>query len=228
MGEGHDLGARSASQHAAAGDASVLGDVLTRLDPHLPTVVDAFYLRLVEDPAAKTLVEGLTPIELGRLKRRQAEHVRHLLSPTSTLPGRTERSREIGRVHAMVGVEMDRYADAVADHRRGLVETLADHADGLDLASANAAVTDRFMQDLHGALLGYRDVDNSQHRAVLRVIRAVSDSRTVADLARGPGRRPEPASTAWWARCSRGPTRTAASSSRSAPARVRRVPRRRH
>ena len=49
----------------------------------------------------------------------------------------------------------------------------------------HALLGERFMEDLQGALLGYRDLDDAQHRVMLTVTRAISDARTVADLARG-------------------------------------------
>ena len=41
------------------------------------------------------------------------------------------------------------------------------------------------MNDLQGALLGYRDLDNARHRVMLNVTQAITDAHTVADLARG-------------------------------------------
>src|ERR1700749_2440375 len=41
------------------------------------------------------------------------------------------------------------------------------------------------MHALQGALLGYRDLDSARHRVMLSLTQAMTDARTVADLARG-------------------------------------------
>ena len=50
--------------------------------------------------------------------------------------------------------------------------------------AANVALGERMMKDLHGALLGFRDLDAVQNDDELRVLEAASSARTVADLAR--------------------------------------------
>ena len=74
----------------------------------------------------------------------------------------------------MVGVEMDWYVDAMTEHRDGLLRALARHAGDLDLVAANVALSERMMKDLHGALLGFRDLDAVQNDVLLRVLEAAS------------------------------------------------------
>jgi EAL domain-containing protein (putative c-di-GMP-specific phosphodiesterase class I) len=195
MGEAPSASSRSAAEgpvgrapprvaETSAG-AAVLGDVLTRLTPHLMGVVDDFYLRLEADPVLAEVLDRLTVVQHEGLKVSQVQHITALLTPDVDLARLHERSREIGRIHATVGVQMDWYVEAVADLRRGLLAVLRAHAPDLDASLAQSLVTDRFMGDLHGALLGYRDVDDAQHRVMLTILESVSDARTVSDLAGG-------------------------------------------
>jgi EAL domain-containing protein (putative c-di-GMP-specific phosphodiesterase class I) len=165
--------------------AELLDQVLARIEPHIDDIVDDFYDRLAARPVVSGVLARLTAQETGRLKARQADHVRLMLSSGHPAEHLQARSREVGRIHAMVGVEMDWYVDAVADHRRGIMTVLGQHAEGLDLAAAYAVLTERFMSDLHSALLGFRDLDTAQNQVMLRIIETVAEACTVADLARG-------------------------------------------
>jgi EAL domain-containing protein (putative c-di-GMP-specific phosphodiesterase class I) len=166
-------------------DPALIDRARRLLEPHLPEVIADFYQRLRTRPQMALALDRLTPRELDALIRSQVDHV--LLLATPGAPGQVmhERSRAFGRMHAMAGVEMDWYVDAVSEHRRCLQAALERYAGELDLVAVNAFLTERFMSDLHGALLGYRDVDSADNRVLLQVIQAVADARTVADLARG-------------------------------------------
>lgn len=151
----------------------------------LTEIVDEFYDRVLVNPRIADVIGRLSPDELSMLMVKQVEHLGRIVSPAVADRVLGDRSREIGRVHAMVGVEIDRYVEAVTDHRRTLLALTDEIFDGEDRALAHTFVGDRCMHDLQGALLGYRDLDNARHRVMLSVTQAMSDARTVADLARG-------------------------------------------
>jgi EAL domain-containing protein (putative c-di-GMP-specific phosphodiesterase class I) len=151
----------------------------------LTGIVDDFYDRMLEHPRIADVIGRLSPDELSLLMVKQVEHLGRIVSPAVADRVLRDRSREIGRVHAMVGVEIDRYVEAVTDHRRTLLEVAGEIFEGEDRALAHTFVGDRCMHDLQGALLGYRDLDNARHRVMLSVTQAMTDARTVADLARG-------------------------------------------
>ena len=169
---------------AVTAPRGMLGCILDRLGPHLADVVEDFYAGLGLRPEFAEVVGRLTPEEFAHLRRRQVEHLRFMLSEVGGPERLAARSREVGRVHAMVGVEMDWYVDAMTEHRDGLLRALARYAGDLDLVAANVALSERMMKDLHGALLGFRDLDAVQNDVMLRVLEAASSARTVADLAR--------------------------------------------
>jgi EAL domain-containing protein (putative c-di-GMP-specific phosphodiesterase class I) len=169
----------------SAGNAALLRGISARLEPHLGRLVEDFYAELGREPHIREVVDRLTPDQFEHLKRRQGDHLRMLLSPYLDRRVLHERSRQVGHVHAMVGVELAWYVDALGLHRRHLMQLLEQHASDLDLVGAQAAMSGRFSQDLQGALIGYRDLDDAQNRVMLRVIDVVAESRTVADLVRG-------------------------------------------
>jgi EAL domain-containing protein (putative c-di-GMP-specific phosphodiesterase class I) len=181
---GRTAGGR-ASPETPDGDQALLAEALVRLEPRLPSLVDDFYRHLLRDPPLVEVLERLTAPGFAQLKRRHAEHVRMMIDPGTDPRLMQRRSREVGRWHAKVGVAMDSYVEAVAYHRRGLLTAFSACAADLDLPRLQSLVTERFMAELHGALLGYRDVDEAQHTVMLRVIEAVGDARTVSDLAGG-------------------------------------------
>jgi EAL domain-containing protein (putative c-di-GMP-specific phosphodiesterase class I) len=156
-----------------------------RVSPVLNELVDEFYDRVLARPRVAGVISRLSPDELSLLMVKQAEHLGRLVSPFVADQVLRARSREIGRVHAMVGVEIESYVESVTDHRRTLLALAAEIFDGDDRALAHTFIGDRCMHDLQGALLGYRDLDNARHRVMLNVTQAMSDARTVADLARG-------------------------------------------
>lgn len=174
---------------SAAHRAQAVDDLLTaichRLEPRLDGMVDALYEQLAKDPALLAVMQRLTPDELTHLKLRQADHVRLLLSPKVDAGAMHRRSRAVGRVHSMVGVEIDWYVDALTAHRNALLGALEEVGADLDLTLAQSVVTDRFMGDLHGQLLGMRDQDEAQSTVMLEILDAVAAARTVADLTRG-------------------------------------------
>ena len=162
-----------------------LGRLRSVVQPRLEQVVRDFYARIGRRPRVAEVLARLTPVELERLVVRQTEHLSGLLDPAAEPTVLHDRSRGMGRMYALCGVDMDWYADAAALCRRaldGLVEELVDPAEA---PAIQVALAQRFMDDLHGALLGFRDIDAAQNRVMLQAISVVAESRTVPDLVRG-------------------------------------------
>ncbi|QNN54127.1 EAL domain-containing protein [Nocardioides mesophilus] len=166
-------------------EADLLGAVHELVLPDLRRHVARSYAAVPAGSGAARVRDRLTPAELDHLERTQAEHLQLLLDPATDLLELTARSREVGRIHAMVGVEMDWYAAAAAEHQRAVFTTLELRGDVLDSIRAGRLVSERFMTDLRGVLQGYRDVEVAQGRVLVRVGRAVTQSRTLPDLVRG-------------------------------------------
>jgi EAL domain-containing protein (putative c-di-GMP-specific phosphodiesterase class I) len=148
-------------------------------------VVEAFFDRLAEDEAAVAVLARLTPGGLADLKRSHAQHLLDLLDPDVGPDATYVRGRETGRVHAMVGVDIGWYARAVSAHHAHVLEMIEELPREERQPWLHATVAERFGSDLQGALVGYRNVEEAQHQAMLKVTEAVQRAGTVADLVRG-------------------------------------------
>ena len=166
-------------------DIALLDRARELLEPHVEKIVEGFYVRGRSRPGLAEVLAWLDEAELAEVKQAQVNHVRALVDSGLDVGALHEKGRSIGRVHALAGVEMDLYVESVNDYRRGIVDVLAQHADELNLAWANSLLNERFMSDLHGALLSYRAMDSAQNRVMLDLMSMVSEAVTVADLARG-------------------------------------------
>lgn len=169
----------------AVSGSSLLRDVRARLSTTVDDYVERFYAEVRDQPGTATVLDRLTETELKRLKSRQAEHLLSLLDPHLDEDEAFVRARRVGRVHAMVGVEIAWYAGAVAAHHQQIFELVGTLGDTGRQAWLYSTVADRLMKDLQAALAGYRDVDAAQHRAVMRINQAVASANTVPDLVRG-------------------------------------------
>ena len=166
---------------------SLLRRIGVALEPRLDLLVEEFYGRLSALPGVQEILARLSPREVAHLEARQADHLRMLLGPDTDVVAaarRASRSRHIGRVHAMVGVEMSSYVEALADHQRTLAREIARVPGLAEDPAAYLVAQERLSEDLHGTLLGYRDVDSTRSRVMMQVGQVVSEAQTVSDLAR--------------------------------------------
>lgn len=164
--------------------AELLARVGTLMEPYMHAHVEEFYDTLQGRSGPAEALSWLSASELGRLKAGQTAHLRAVLDPSFDRGRLRERSREVGRVHANCSIEIEWYVEAVSTHLTHILEQLAGE-DELDHAAVQSVLSSRFMDDLHGGVLGYRDVDHAQMRAMMAATRAVSEARTVSDLSRG-------------------------------------------
>lgn len=169
---------RTSSGHCLAGLHAALARRVDRLGEEL-------FERLAEDEAAVAILARLTPGGLADLKRSHATHLLDLLCPDVAPGAAYARGRETGRVHAMVGVDLGWYARALTGHHARVIEVIEELPQQDRGPGLHALVAERFGSDLQGALAGYRDVEEAQHQAMLKVTEAVQRAGTVADLVRG-------------------------------------------
>ncbi|MGA9746569.1 MAG: EAL domain-containing protein [Nocardioides sp.] len=163
---------------------SLLADVRALVLPHLRAYVDDFYASLSTRPGPAEVVSWLNDADIERLKLAQVRHLDRLLSPDLEADVLAARSREIGLIHAMSGVEIEWYVDAMSAHVAEVLRRLDGFVEQ-DRTAAHLAVNERLMGDLRGALRGFRDLDASQSRVLGRVAQVTAEARTVPDLARG-------------------------------------------
>ncbi|HEU4512264.1 MAG TPA: EAL domain-containing protein [Nocardioidaceae bacterium] len=164
---------------------SLLGDIRSMLAATVDDFVERFYDDLSDRQGPAEVLARLSETERKRLKSHQAEHLLFVLDPDLDEQAAYARARQVGRVHSMVGVEIEWYAAAMSSHHQQIFDLVGSIPDSGEQAWLYSAVAQRLMRDLQAALAGYRDVDAAQHRAMMRVNQAVTTAGTVPDLVRG-------------------------------------------
>lgn len=169
----------------SASRPALLASVRAALARSVDGFVDRFYADLESRPGPGAVLGRLDAPEVTRLKARQAEHLLDVLDPDQDERTAFVRAREIGRVHAMVGVDIGWYAEAMATHHAQIFDLVGRLPEVADQAWLYSTLAQRLTRDLQGALAGYRDVDAAAHRAMVRVHDTVSSAGTVPDLVHG-------------------------------------------
>ncbi len=164
---------------------ALLEQVRAALVATVDDFVDDFYADLGRRAGPSAVLARLDDTELKRLKGRQAEHLLSVLDPRLDERQAFVRARRIGRVHAMVGVDIAWYAAAMSSHHQQIFDVVGTLPDVREQAWLYSTVAQRLMKDLQAALAGYRDVDAATHRAMMRVHDVVSSAGTVPDLVHG-------------------------------------------
>jgi EAL domain-containing protein (putative c-di-GMP-specific phosphodiesterase class I) len=162
-----------------------LAGLRAALQGRVDGVVETFFDHLPEDDPGVVMLARLTPDGLADLKRSHAEHLLALLDPDTAQDAHHARGREAGRVLAMVGVDLGWYARALSAHQARVIDVIGDLPEQDRQPWLYAVVAERFGADLQGALAGYREVEEAQHRGMGKVTEAVARAGTVADLVRG-------------------------------------------
>lgn len=166
-------------------ERALLAQMHDKLASTVDDLVEAYYADLVLRDAPGEVLTRISCIEVDRLKRRHAEHLLAVLEPDEEPEQAFLRGRELGRVHALVGLEIEWYASAIATHHESISEVVSTLPDPADQVWLHSMVSRRLMQELQAALVGHRDVDASQQSAMLRLNEAVAGAGTVPDLVQG-------------------------------------------
>jgi diguanylate cyclase (GGDEF)-like protein len=89
--------------------------------------IDSFYAQLLQDAGSQRILATLADDEFAHLREMQRLHLRHLLAPDLTPQEHERRGLQLGRVHAIVGVDgsavmaaMSRYGAALHRASQGL------------------------------------------------------------------------------------------------------------
>lgn len=164
---------------------TLLERVRDELAATVDDVVERFYTDLAGRAGSEAVLARLGGLEVERLKAHQAEQLLSVLDPERDEQQAYERARRIGRVHAMVGVDIEWYAAALSRHHQEIFDVVGTLPDLEEQAGLYSVVLRRLVEDLQGSLAGYRDVDAAHHQAMMRIHDAVSSAGTVPDLVHG-------------------------------------------
>ena len=102
--------------------------LLNKAQPYLHLVtehfIEHFYTELNKEPQMHAILRNFTPDQVTSLMVQQAGHLQFLLAPTTTQSMIHERARQVGQVHALVGVTAVLLTQTLSLYRRLLSEQL--------------------------------------------------------------------------------------------------------
>lgn len=104
--------------------AALLGGTQPYFNRTANQFIEKFYAQASHDAEMRTLLDNLTDAEIQSLKLSQAAHLRFLFDPDTSSDGIRAHAHDIGRVHALVGLDLALLTRAIALYRQTLVEEL--------------------------------------------------------------------------------------------------------
>ena len=130
-------------------------------------LVDDFYDSLMRRPASRRILERLDDFEFTHLREQQARHLATLVSPSLEAGAHRERALQVGRIHALVGVDMTWLTQAYGLYQEALHRLLERQAEcTADLRRSLVQLVDRrLLFDLQAQSVGYRQVEQELARA---------------------------------------------------------------
>jgi diguanylate cyclase (GGDEF)-like protein/PAS domain S-box-containing protein len=135
------------------------------IDQAAAKFVDTFYDTLMRQPGHRRILSALSPDEMASLKARQGKHLRWLLAPELTEAAHGERARDIGRMHALIGVSSAALVEAMGIYLRILVDRVTTlPLRVVDRASLVQIVNVRFQHELQQQVAAVEEL-HSQYRA---------------------------------------------------------------
>ncbi|MDE2254506.1 MAG: EAL domain-containing protein [Betaproteobacteria bacterium] len=128
------------------------GGLLESAQEHFAAAADSFvgrfYAAAAQETESAAILSRLTPAEFSRLKARQAEHLRSLLSADLTEDDQRQRAARVGEIHALVGMRSAAVVKSFGMYLQRLSQIVG---------SLHARVSDR--QDLAHILIGRLQVE---------------------------------------------------------------------
>jgi EAL domain-containing protein (putative c-di-GMP-specific phosphodiesterase class I) len=163
-----DLDIPNLASYVYAYSAKVAG-LLERVSAYADQVtlefVNQFYSDLSNRASTAAILERLRSSEFARLRRKQAEHLRLLISPGLELLRHYRKAQRVGHVHAMVGVGLPELMEAYHHYQVELRRMLgANSAHGLDRHEQEKllqALQLRLMLDMEAQVTAHAAVDSA-------------------------------------------------------------------
>ena len=121
---------------------------LSRLGPaagYIEQAVESFYISLMDIPAARAVLENLTPQEFKRLRSSQTAYLGTLLSPDLSAERHKQLATQIGLHHFCCGLSTDVLAEASVLYTEIVASLVVEASDAEHI---RAIMTRRFQYDL--------------------------------------------------------------------------------
>ncbi len=166
-----------------ANAGAVLRSALSELEGVSERFITEFYGSLAEQPEQAAILARLTPAELARLKAHQGAHLRQLFEPTLDEAQHRSSAREVGRIHALTGVEPGAIVDAYERYRQLILDL--SNTSQHDYRAFREVLDHRLSVELHEQLDAPRELHELQRVALQKIDQLVASATTFIDLASG-------------------------------------------
>lgn len=165
---------------------SLFQDTQDLVVPAAEAFVRAFYGDLTHSDTIIPILDRLAPEQFERLQGRQVEHFKMLMSPGLTFARHLDVSRRIGRVHAMVGVDLLWLIEAYSLYQRNIQDVV--QARPLPPDRYNAfmwAVSRRLTVDMQAQAESYQQLERDGTRALSQIDQLLVTADSLPDLLTG-------------------------------------------
>ncbi len=154
-----------------------------RARPVVAEFVEVFYRSLQQSEQTQQVLSRLTTEEFAHLRERQARHLLMFLEPTLTAEQHRARAQAVGRVHALVGVELIWLIEAYNLYQQALHHLLPS-ADNSAQISVQKILDRRLLLDLEAQGAGYRQLDDELTKVLVQIQRQIQTAPSATDLYR--------------------------------------------
>ncbi|MGC2614728.1 MAG: EAL domain-containing protein [Terracidiphilus sp.] len=155
------------------------------IDDDIHEFTESFYKHLSDRAQSSAILARLSPVELDRLKSKQAEHLKTLLSPGITREAQYDRALEVGWIHEMVGVRLPTLMETYHLYYAKIEEILStealatDHKDRL-----RAALHQRLQLDVEAQIASHARYDGEIASVLATLDAAIQKASNLADTLR--------------------------------------------
>ena len=170
-------GPGTAAELDAAPDA-LLQQAAREFVPH-------FYAIFAATPEGGPILGRLLPEEFAHLQARQTEHFTMLFDPHLTPQRHLTASRQSGRVHALIGVDLLMVSEAYTLYQQYLQDELLPKIEPSSRDAFMRAIIRRILTDLRGQALSYRGIDAEVSSAIAEIDQLSHATANFSDLIRG-------------------------------------------
>jgi EAL domain-containing protein (putative c-di-GMP-specific phosphodiesterase class I) len=166
------------SQLYGAMRAPVLTALTRALEPHVSSIVDAFYERLMLRPAVNQLIKALSPSQFASVKALRTRNLLLLTSPELTREKHRAAALSFGRIHAIAGMargDLVRSQDILHAAIRHHLDT-KEHVDALSVLAL------RLIYDLAWQAESYQRIQTLRFKVLSDITRLAWETDNYTDL----------------------------------------------
>ncbi len=148
---------------------------------------DDFYASLLRRAGIQSILGRLDSAEFEQLRRQQASHLAMLVSPGLEALAHRRRALQVGRIHALVGVDMMWLTEAYSLYQRALHQLLGEHLEIPPAARQRMVqlIDRRLLSDLQAQSAGYREIELELAQATALLQQRALAGRNLTDLYQG-------------------------------------------